>query len=42
MEERIEKAYEEINKLVAPLDIKITNKYFSLKLKELRFCQNWQ
>lgn len=40
MEERIEKAYEEINKLVAPLDIKITNKYFSLKLKELRFCQN--
>lgn len=35
MEERIEKAYEELNKLVAPLEIILTNKYFSLKLEEL-------
>lgn len=35
MEERIEKAYEEVNKLVSPLDIKISNKYFSLKMEEL-------
>lgn len=35
MEERIEKAYEEINKMVAPLYIKITDKYFSLKLEQL-------
>jgi hypothetical protein len=42
MEERIEKAYEEINKLVAPLDIKITNKYFSLKLEELHLVYERQ
>ena len=42
MEERIERAYEEINKLVAPLDIKITNKYFSLKLEELHLVYERQ
>jgi uncharacterized damage-inducible protein DinB len=42
MEERIEKAYEEINKLVAPLDIKITNKYFSLKMEELHLVYERQ
>ncbi len=42
MEERIEKAYEGINKLVAPLDIKITNKYFSLKLEELHLVHERQ
>lgn len=42
MEERIERAYEEINKLVAPLDIKITNKYFSLKMEELHLVYERQ
>ncbi len=42
MEERIEKAYEETNKLVAPLEIKITNKYFSLKLEELHLVYERQ
>lgn len=42
MEERIERAYEEINKLIAPLDIKITNKYFSLKLEELHLVYERQ
>lgn len=42
MEDRIEKAYEEINKMVAPLDIKITNKYFSLKLEELHLVYERQ
>ena len=42
MEDRIEKAYEEINKLVAPLNIKITNKYFSLKLEELHLVYERQ
>lgn len=42
MEERIERAYEEISKLVAPLDIKITNKYFSLKLEELHLVYEHQ
>lgn len=42
MEERIERAYEEINKMVAPLNIKITNKYFSLKLEELHLVYERQ
>ncbi|KKH97086.1 hypothetical protein EO95_00900 [Methanosarcina sp. 1.H.T.1A.1] len=42
MEERIERAYEQINKLIAPLDIKITNKYFSLKLEELHLVHERQ
>jgi len=42
MEEQIEKAYEEINRLVAPLDIKITNKYFSLKLEQLHLVYERQ
>lgn len=42
MEERIEKAYEEINKLVSPFDMKITNKYFSLKLEQLHLVYEKQ
>lgn len=42
MEDRIERAYEEINKMVAPLNIKITNKYFSLKLEELHLVYERQ
>jgi uncharacterized phage infection (PIP) family protein YhgE len=42
MEERIQKAYEEINKLVAPLEIKISNKYLSMKLEELHLVYERQ
>jgi len=42
MEERIEKAYETINKLVAPLEIRISNKYFSSKLEELHLAYEYQ
>jgi hypothetical protein len=42
MEERIERAYEDVNKLVAPLDIKITSKYFSLKMEELHLVYEHQ
>lgn len=42
MEERIEKAYEAINKLVAPLEIRISNAYYSLKLEELHLAYEYQ
>lgn len=42
MEKRVKRAYEEINKLVAPLDIKIVNKYFSLKMEELHLVYERQ
>ena len=42
MEERIEKAFEDVNKLVTPLEIKISNKYLSLKLEELHLVYERQ
>jgi T5orf172 domain. len=42
MEERVEKAYKEINKLVAPLYMKIENRYFSLKMEELHLVYEHQ
>lgn len=42
MEERIERAYEAINKLGTVHNISITSQYFSLKLAELRLAHEYQ